>query len=185
MDPVEQLEGVVEEAHRMIGSVRPYERAKKTPCQGWDVSALAYHMIGTCASFTAALQEAAGSGQSTPDVGFDLAAAYAEISDAVMQEWRAPGVLDRTITLRLGSVPATFAIWLLVTDQLLHTWDLAKALGRPYTMPDDLSANVLAMMQQNLKPEMRGPGKAFGPVVPCPEDAPVQDRLAAFSGRQP
>jgi uncharacterized protein (TIGR03086 family) len=185
MDPVEQLQDVIQEAHRMIGSIRPYERAKKTPCQGWDVSALAYHMIGTCATFTAALQEAAGSGQSTPDVGFDLAAAYAEISDAVMTEWRAPGALDRTIKVGFGPAPASFAIWLLIADQMLHTWDLAKATGRPYTMPEDLSTTILTFMHKNLRPEMRGPGKAFGPEVLCPEDAPIQDRLAAFSGRQP
>jgi|SRR5581483_2176603 len=185
MDPIEQLQSVVDEAQRMIGSVRPYERSRRTPCSGWDVSALIYHMIGTCASFTAALQEASGGGDSTPDVGFDLAASYREITDAVMKEWRAPGVLERTITLRLGPVPASRAIWILIADQALHTWDLAKALGRPYTMPADLAATLLDLMQQWLKPEMRGPGKAFGPEVPCPEDAPIQDRAVAFAGRQP
>ncbi len=185
MDPVESLQSVIEEAQRMIGSVRPYERARKTPCKGWDVSGLIYHMIGTCASFTAALQEASGGGDSTPDLQFDLAASYAEITGAVMKEWRAPGALDKTIKLQFGPVPASIAIWILIADQLLHTWDLSKALGRPYTMPDDVSTKILGLMQQMLKPEMRGPGKAFGLAVACPEDAPVQDRLAAYSGRQP
>lgn len=185
MDPIEQLQRVIEEAQRMIGSVRPYERSRKTPCQGWDVSALIYHMIGTCASFTAALQETSGGGDSTPDVGFDLAVSYAEITAAVMKEWRVPGALDRTVTLRAGTIPGSVAIWLLIADQLLHTWDLAKALGRPYTMPEDLATELFQFMQRMLTPERRGSGKAFGPEVPCPEDAPIEDRLVAFSGRQP
>jgi uncharacterized protein (TIGR03086 family) len=185
VDPVEQLQSVIEEAQHMIGSVRPYERKKQTPCQGWDVSGLIYHMIGTCASFTAALQAASGGGDSTPDLQFDLAASYAEITGAVMKEWRMPGALDRTITIRAGQVPASVGIWILIADQLLHTWDLSKALGRPYTMPEDTATQLLQFMQRMLKPEMRGPGKAFGPEVPCPEDAPVRVRLVAFSGRQP
>ena len=48
-----------------------------------------------------------------------------------------------------------------------------------------IERTLLELMQQWLKPEMRGPGKAFGLEVPCPEDAPIQDRAVAFSGRQP
>jgi uncharacterized protein (TIGR03086 family) len=185
VDPVEQLQQVIDEAQRMIGSVRPLERARKTPCPGWDVRGLIYHMISTCASFTAALQAASGSGGSTPDLGFDLAASYAEITDAVLKEWRVPGVLDRMVTLRAGTVSGSVAIWILIADQLLHTWDLSKALGRPYTMPEDLASTLLDLMHQRLSPARRGPGKAFGPELACPEDAPIQDRLVAFSGRQP
>jgi hypothetical protein len=41
------------------------------------------------------------------------------------------------------------------------------------------------MMQQFNNPAQRGPGKAFAHPVPCPDDAPVQERLVALSGRQP
>ena len=67
----------------------------------------------------------------------------------------------------------------------LHTWDLAKALGRPFNMPEEIAASTLEMMQQFYNPDQRGTGKAFGHAVPCPESAPVQDRLIALSGRQP
>jgi uncharacterized protein (TIGR03086 family) len=186
MDPVEHLQRVVDEAHRMIGSIRPHERARSTPCQGWDVTALINHMIGVCARYTAALQEATpGGGSGVPEVEVDLPTAYATISAAVLREWRAPGALDKTITLAIGPIPASVAIWLFLTDQALHTWDLAKATGRPYAIPDDLAAGILAFMHERLTPQLRGPGKPFGPEVPCPEDAPIQDRVVAYSGRQP
>ena len=39
------------------------------------------------------------------------------------------------------------------------------------------------LVQQAIGPDARGPGRPFGPEMPCPEDAPVSDRLAAFLGR--
>jgi hypothetical protein len=36
-----------------------------------------------------------------------------------------------------------------------------------------------------MRPESRGPGKAFGPEVPVPDDAPSYDRLAGWFGRDP
>jgi hypothetical protein len=36
-----------------------------------------------------------------------------------------------------------------------------------------------------LRPEFRGPDKAFGVEVPVPDDAPVYDRLAGWFGRDP
>ncbi|MEC3954727.1 hypothetical protein VMT65_16935 [Nocardia sp. CDC153] len=43
----------------------------------------------------------------------------------------------------------------------------------------------LAWSKQLLKPEFRGPGKAFGHEVPIADDAPAYDRLAAWFGRDP
>ena len=100
-----------------------------------------------------------------------------------MQQWRAPGALERTLKLSFGEAPAARAARIVVGDQILHTWDLAKALGRPYTMDQDLASATLEMMQGLLKPENRG--GAFAAEVACSEAAPVQDRLLAFSGRQP
>ena len=59
------------------------------------------------------------------------------------------------------------------------------ALGKPFTMDDELAAVTLEGMHQLLTPERRGSGKAFAEEVPCSESAPIQDRLVAFSGRHP
>ena len=36
-----------------------------------------------------------------------------------------------------------------------------------------------------LRPEFRGPDKAYGVEVPVPDDAPAYDRLAGWFGRNP
>ena len=69
------------------------------------------------------------------------------------------------------------------TDVFLHTWDLARATGQDDTLDAEACAGLLAGM-----PEMEGPMRAsgqFGPRVPVPDDAPVQDRLIGFIGRDP
>src|SRR4051812_50076050 len=108
MDPVDQLQRVVEEAQRMIASVRPHERARPTPCQGWDVNALVNHMIGACARYATVLQEASpGGGSGLPEEGFDQASTYAGVSQAAMREWRGPERPGETARLRsTGPRPA-------------------------------------------------------------------------------
>jgi uncharacterized protein (TIGR03086 family) len=84
-----------------------------------------------------------------------------------------------------GDMPAAFAARIMVGDQLIHTWDLAKSLGRPYTMDEDLASATLQMMQENIGPDLRGPGRPFAAAVECPGSAPLQDRLVALAGRRP
>jgi hypothetical protein len=52
-------------------------------------------------------------------------------------------------------------------------------------MPDDLAAQTLDMMEGFMASGARDKSSAFAPPVACPEDAPLQDRLIAFSGRRP
>jgi len=186
MDVVQSCQQVVDEARRMIGSVRPLERSRRTPCSGWDVQALVYHMVGTCASFTSWLQEAASGGYTNPpEPDFDLARGYVQVTDSMMQEWRAPDALARILKTPFGESPGSAAIWIVMADQMVHTWDLAKALGRPYRMPEEIASALLPVLQTRLQPATRGPGKAFAEEVECPADAPIEDRLVAFLGRQP
>ena len=187
MDPISNCQRAVDGAREMIATVRPDEMAKSTTCESWDVRALINHMIGVCQNFAGALQGAApGSGSADSDLaGDDPAGAYARAADAVMREWRAPGALEKTLKMSFGDMPAAFAVRIMVGDQLIHTWDLAKSLGRPYTMDQDLASATLQMMQENIGPDLRGPGRPFAAAVECPGSAPLQDRLVALAGRRP
>ena len=93
--------------------------------------------------------------------------------------------MEKSVTLRAGSIPAPNAAQILTSDQLLHTWDLAKALGRPYQMDEDLAAATLEGLQRRYDPAQRGPGKGFAERVDVPENASTQDKLIALSGRVP
>lgn len=187
MDQIAGLQRTLDGASAMVRNVRSDDLSKPTPCTEWDVNALVQHMIDVCQRFGAALATGASAQRSTsaPQADGEPAAAYAAAAARLMDAWRTPGAMERTLKLPFGEMPANVAINVVLADQLLHTWDLAKAIGRPYTMDADLAESTLNMMQAMMQPEFRGPGKGFAEEVPCPADAPIQDRALAFSGRKP
>ena len=188
MDRIAMLERAVDSASAMIRGAAADDLRKPTPCTEWDVKALMNHMAGACTLFTTALagNKAELPPRVPPDLlGSDPAGSYDRISQAMLDAWRAPGALERTLAMPMGEAPAALAINIILADQVLHTWDLARALGRPFTIDADLAEASLETMHQILRPEFRGPGRGFAEAVPCSDDAPVEERLVAFAGRRP
>ena len=65
----------------------------------------------------------------------------------------------------------------------MHTWDLARAGGRPDRLDPDYAAELhqgLSSMEEMI----RASGQ-FGEQQPEPADADATDRLIAFIGRDP
>ena len=188
-DQIQNTQRTLDAALSMIESASPAALSKATPCSEWDGRGLIEHMIGVVQNFNAAF----GGAQLTPPTsqgtaglaGDNPAASYQRAADALMQAIRKPGALDQTIKLPFGEMPGGQAINIVIGDQSIHTWDLAKALGKPFTMDEEIASGILGMLHRILTPDRRGPGKGFAAEVPCAESAPVQDRLLAFSGRQP
>jgi uncharacterized protein (TIGR03086 family) len=170
----------------MVAAIRPDERSKRTPCPEWTVRQLIDHMVGVnwaYAGFRGARPHARD-GAGPPPSDHYRGGAYAASARAALAAGRAPGALDRTLRLPLiGPVPGVQAIHFHVADQLAHTWDLATATERDHSLEPEACAAVLEFLRQAMGPETRGPGRLFGPAVPCPEAAPPADRLAAFLGR--
>lgn len=64
----------------------------------------------------------------------------------------------------------------------VHTWDLARGIGRRTdTLDPEVAQRGLDFMRANLTPDNRG--NVFAAERPAPEDASLSDRLAAFAGR--
>ncbi|MDX3659436.1 TIGR03086 family metal-binding protein [Streptomyces sp. ID05-26A] len=79
-------------------------------------------------------------------------------------------------------------------DLVLHGWDLARATGQDETIPatdvERLWASATAvpadLMERFRTPGAFGPGiEVYGAEVPVPPDAPLQDRLLGYVGRDP
>jgi uncharacterized protein (TIGR03086 family) len=187
MDSIAMCQQTLDAARKVIGGVKQDDLAKPTPCSEWNVRALVNHMIGVNYAFTQALAgKKIETGGETPDlVGDDPAASYAKASRGALEAWRAPGALDRILSLPPGDVPGSTGINIFMTDQSVHTWDLARALGKEHAIDTDLVEVSFEMLRQILRPEFRATGGPFGPEVPCAADAAVQDRLLAFTGRNP
>ena len=99
--------------------------------------------------------------------------------------WRAAD-LDRLVTGPGGEAPLRFRADQQITELATHDWDLAKATGQvPAELDPALAEHALRWSRGMLRPEFRGPDKAFGVEVPVPDDAPAYDRLAGWFGRDP
>ncbi|GAA1763981.1 maleylpyruvate isomerase family mycothiol-dependent enzyme [Streptomonospora arabica] len=68
-------------------------------------------------------------------------------------------------------------------DVWMHSWDLAKALGREPDLGQERAGAALAAMEP-MDRLLRDSGQ-FGPAVPVAPTASAQDRLMAFIGRDP
>jgi uncharacterized protein (TIGR03086 family) len=102
--------------------------------------------------------------------------------DAALAE---PGALDGNAVLPgLGSMPKQQVIGIAAGDMLIHSWDLARALGRDDTLPSEAVEAVYAALQSIPSDFLRAAGRFKDPVE-VPDDASTQDKLLAYAGRQP
>ncbi len=147
-----------------------------TPCDGWDVRTLLNHMLDTQRYFLGAARGEAGSPPSpTPPevISDDPVADFDRTRQEMIRSYGEPGVVARTGP----SLGIAFA------DQLLHGWDVARATGQDATMPDGLAAAAYETIHGRFTDEQR-PG-IFKPEIPVAAGASPQDRLLAYTGRDP
>jgi len=176
----------------IVAALRAGDLDRPTPCAGWTVRDLLAHMIGQHYGFAAA---ASGEPTELADwrprpVGDDPAGEYDESAARVTAAFGAPGVLERPFWLpevrASAPFPAATAIGFHFIDYVTHGWDVARSIGVPARFDDDLVAAVLPLAGQVPDtPKFRGPGKAFGPGIAVPPDAPPLDRVVAMLGRDP
>jgi uncharacterized protein (TIGR03086 family) len=91
------------------------------------------------------------------------------------EEWNSPMFGKSTLGAAVNQI--------YTTDVWMHSWDLARALGRPFDMGEERCEAVLAGMLP-MDQVLRDSGQ-FGPQVAVPADASAQDRLLGFIGRDP
>lgn len=178
MDPVVLFERSAMNAASMVEQVRPEQRAEPTPCTDWDVDALITHMAGGTAYLCGAL------GLDT-DAGSVEGDSYRKAVTRCVEALRSPGALERRCMSPAGfewSVAEATAGTAM--DQLVHTWDLAVAIGGERRLDPDLVDAIVTMFLPQM-PEIGRQAGIVGPEVPVADDASPQDRLLAAMGRIP
>jgi uncharacterized protein (TIGR03086 family) len=186
-DTVALLERALDQTAGLIAAIEPGQAGLATPCAGWDVRALVSHLAGRDLRNFLVAARGESPDWSAPDeeIGDDWAAAFAERAAPVRTAWRAAD-LDRPVAGPGGEAPLRARADQQVTELAVHDWDIARATGQQLAGLDPaLAEHALAWSRGMLRPEFRGPDKAFGVEVPVPDDAPAYDRLAGWFGRDP
>ncbi len=179
---LELLGRALDQAGTIIIRIRPDQAGLPTPCTDFDVRTLVNHLVFDMQLFAFNL---AGGEHGEPNddlIGSDWSSAYASARASLEDAWREKGV-EGTVKGRLGEFPATWAVGQHLADVSVHAWDLATATHQSTKLDQEVARVALDWGRGALKPEYRG--KAFGPEVEVPENAPIYERLAGFFGRNP
>ncbi len=175
---------------RLFDEVQPTQLGWPTPCALWTVADVMEHIVASTDFFAdAAANGAVADDRPWPSYApADLPDALRHHDARLLAAFRDPRALDRPIVLPAGPGTAQLALEIAVSEQLVHAWDLAAAIGaRVPEEYDPVAASLLGSATYVVvNDEVRaasdaplGPARAVGP------DARPLDRLVAFLGRDP
>jgi uncharacterized protein (TIGR03086 family) len=159
-----------------------------TPCAEWDAHQLGGHLVAVIER-VAALP----SGRSIDEMPLvrddltaqEMSAAFTEAAHAAQAAWT-DEALTSMVNVPWGEIPGVVAMHVYAAELLIHTWDLASAIGvAPQWHQPDVEAAMQAV-QMGIPNESRDlADMPFGPVVTTADDAPAIHRLVAWVGRTP
>jgi uncharacterized protein (TIGR03086 family) len=149
----------------------------QTPCQDWTVKALVEHTLQWQATGGAMLGATTAPGDD-----------WETIREAFAVHLADPSNLAGTAE-EFAGIPKQELAGFLIGDLLIHTWDLARSIGADETLPPAAVEATMAGLH-HVPPELlRGHnplGQAMmAPAVEIADDASLQDRMLAFTGRRP
>ena len=149
-----------------------------TPCLEWDARALVEHVIGF---HDVLLLRPLWLKPQRPKI--NTVARWTVTVAATATGLQGTGRADVVAVPGMGSMKLGKLVPMLTSDVLVHTWDLAKALGVPTSLDPDLATSAYEDALKNVgRIEASG---LFDPPVPVDENADVVTKLVALLGRDP
>ena len=154
--------------------ILPADLARSTPCAGWDLSTLLRHMIGQNHGFADAVEFGDAPLEAFAHRGFPPrrpAGRLAGSADRLRTAF-ASAPLDRLV--KLAEIrpdewfPVAIAVGFQLLDTVIHTWDVATALGAVFRPDEEMVEATLAQARRvpNAPTVRERPGAAFDPVLP-------------------
>ena len=194
-DPRPVLRSAFGTAASLMDGIRPDQLDGPTPCDDFRVRDLPEHLVGVVK--TAARVGRGENPFDPPEAG----AKGVTFADAVAEweaAWADDAALSRPSPLPWAPESGAAALRSWVLELTVHSWDLARATGQdPAWDPSALALAAEYVEQDQFMPatgrhdlfdQMRGGADFPDPfldAVPVPDDAPVLDRIVAWTGRDP
>src|SRR5438309_3531378 len=165
-------------------TITPEQWTRPTPCTEWDVRALVNHVVGEYLWVSELLAgrtiAEVGSKFDGDVLGADPMTVIADAQRSAVTSTAEPGAMERTVHLSFGDTPAADYIMQMVTDSVIHAWDLARGIAGDDRLDPELVDMVYDEMQRTAE-DWRS-GGAFGPAKQPAGDS-TQAKLIALSGR--
>ncbi|HEX2773465.1 MAG TPA: TIGR03086 family metal-binding protein [Micromonosporaceae bacterium] len=187
MDVLETYRRSLTEFTDRVAQINRDQWNAPTPCQDWNLRTLVNHVVSedrwTVPLLAGATIDQVGDRFDGDVLGADpLTSAQQATEEADLAASEA-GALDRTVHLSSADTPAREYVYQLLTDHLVHTWDVAVAIEASPRIDARAVHEALSWFADQ-EDSYRSAG-LVGPRVEVPPDAPEQDRLLAAFGRDP
>ncbi|MFI7535213.1 TIGR03086 family metal-binding protein [Streptosporangium sp. NPDC049376] len=170
----------------LVHRITPEQWHNRTPCVDWDVRDLVEHVVGE----NLWAPELLG-GRTAAEVGDDFDGdllgddplkAFDTSATAAVQAAYGEGALTRLARLSFGDVPGGEYVTELFADVLIHTWDLARAIGADEQLDPEL-VEACAAWVAGAEAGYRQAG-VIGAQQPIASGTDAQTRLLASWGRR-
>ncbi|GAA1516655.1 TIGR03086 family metal-binding protein [Nocardioides humi] len=190
MDPLD-LGPATTTLRALVASVPDDRLTASTPCTEYSVGDLVDHIGGLAVAFTGAArkEQVPGSEQGGTGDASRLEPGWRDRIDRSLVElaeaWRDPAAYEGETVAGPVEMSGAEAAAVALNEVVVHGWDLATALERPYAARDEDVAACLAFAEPFSTPEAAEfRGDAFGTVLPVAADAQPLVRLLALLGRR-
>jgi uncharacterized protein (TIGR03086 family) len=182
---------VVEQSIATVSAVAPADLNRPTPCAGWDLAELLRHMVAQHRGFATALR---GDGRdlsawTLPETGAEALELHASTAAEVLAAFEDVEP-EQPVWLPELTTEAPFAADRVrgfhLIDYVVHTWDVARAVGHDYDLDPRAEAAALRIAFEVPNTSARGtPGALFGRVVSVEPAATPLERILGYLGRDP
>ncbi|GAB3596138.1 TIGR03086 family metal-binding protein [Angustibacter peucedani] len=184
------LEPAAQRLAQVLRGVRDDQLADPSPCEHYSVGDLVEHAGGLALGFTwAATKQWPGGSSQAPSgdaarLDDDWRTLYPQRLAELGQAWRDPAAWQGMTEAGGVPLPAEVAACVAMDELVVHGWDIARATGQPYDVPDDevaVAHGFVAASQGQPEP----PPGLFAAPVDVMGEASSLDRLVALTGRDP
>ena len=173
-------------ASDLVARLTAADLDRPTPCAAWDLRQLLEHMVGQHAGFAEVVQHGAGGADAYRPLPFTATSWQTSVDDLV-SAFAAADLASEVVQVELHPtrpLPIAVLVQAQLLDTVVHTWDIAAALGESYTPEPDVVDAVLRIAEPIPDDERRErPGAAFAHALAT--DGTTWQRTLALLGRAP
>lgn len=175
------------EFSRKLRAVRSEQWTWPTPCSEWNVRQLVNHMARGNLNYVGLTKGGTKEDflrlRDVDALGTDPVGAYTSSVRACAEAFAQPDVLQRVLDYPMGRVLGEQALAIRTADSIVHTWDLARAIGAD----EKLEPGLVAWLEDDFEEIYAGlalSSRFFAdPDGALADDASRQERLLHRLGR--
>lgn len=177
----------------LLPNISQEDLDKPTPCgDDFTVAALLDHFMTLCAAFrdvARKMQTGLTTSPPYPDA-HNLDSSWRSILPNRVEDlvvaWSDPLAWEGETNVGGRPMPADFAGHAVLDELVMHTWDIAKAIGQPFVCDEKSAEAVLQFTSSFSDPGMEQLRDGlFGPVIDIRDSASDFDRALGYAGRSP